>query len=682
MVGVAMAELAWLIPLFPLMSWLTLALAGRRLGSWSDKLACVAVAVSCALSLTVFTAIATGGRAAGSRLWAVHGDQPLFLGYQVDALTAVMLVVVTLVSLLVHVYSIGYMHGDARYLRYYAVLSLFTAAMLGLVIADNFALLFICWELVGLCSFLLIGHWYERKEAALAAVKAFITTRFGDIALLLGILILYTTFRTFSFTEIQALLPAQPVDAALVAAALLVFAGAAGKSAQFPLHVWLPDAMAGPTPASALIHTATMVAAGVYLVARAYPLFTVSPGAMATMAWTGAITALFAAAIGLVMTDIKRVLAYSTISQLGFMMLALGAGGYAAGVFHLTAHAFFKALLFLAAGSVIHAAHTQNMLEMGGLARRMPVVFAAWLVGAGALAGLPPLSGFWSKEEIMLAVLQASPPLFWLAAAAAFCTACYIGRATILTFLARPRHSPRVASTRGLGRQALFMIAPLAVLAVPAASFGLLNSPVTGHWFARFLSAGQVDAATSAGLAHAATSAGLAHATFAAGPAHAPTSAGLVLTITTLAWALGFLVAWLSQAPGFRLPPAPGFRLPPAPARLLRPFQALLQNRFYIDELYSIVFVRGTLALAGAVARFDAAVVDRLVNAAGAATVRLATSISRFDRSVVDGAVNGLAVLTRQASRISRRLQTGYIQQYALALFTAMVAGLIYLTVG
>src|SRR5690606_2910268 len=388
------------------------------------------------------------------------------------------LVVVTLVSLMVHIFSVGYMEGDARYKRYYGVLSLFTASMLGLVIADNLLFLFVFWELMGLCSYLLIGHYYEERANVHAANKAFLTTRVGDVGMFIGILLLFAAAGTFRFDELTARIADGTLSLpVLTVAAILLFIGPIGKSAQFPLHVWLPDAMAGPTPASALIHAATMVAAGVYLVARGYGLFTPVPEALEVVAWIGAFTALFAATIALVMEDIKKVLAYSTTSQLGFMVAALGVGAYTAAVFHLMTHAFFKALLFLASGSVIHAVHTQNMHQMGGLFKKLPVTSWVWLIGAGALIAIPPLSGFWSKEELLLDAWHHNPPIFWVLVAAAALPAFYTTRATYLTFFGTPRDKHAYEHAHEGGR---VMTYPLMILGVLAAVSGFVASPLAG----------------------------------------------------------------------------------------------------------------------------------------------------------------------------------------------------------
>jgi len=436
-------QLLWLIFLLPLFSFIVISFVLRpffndkpRLGGYTTI---AAIAGSFVISVfALFAVMANSGHAlpVPDIEWVlIEGGVSIHLGLLVDPLTAVMLIVVTVVSLMVQIYSQGYMHGDAGYHRYFAFMSLFTASMLGLVLADNLVFMFVFWEGVGLCSYLLIGFWFHKPSAANAAKKAFIVTRLGDFGFLAAILALYFNTGTFDIAELHHLAVAGAISGTILTwVAIGIFSGAVGKSAQFPLHVWLPDAMEGPTPVSALIHAATMVAAGVFLVARTFPLFEHSMEAMTTVAIIGGFTAIFAASIGLVMTDIKRVLAYSTISQLGYMMLGLGTGGVAIGIFHLFNHAFFKALLFLGAGSVNHATGTFDMRQMGGLRRIMPWTYATFVIASLSLAGVWPLAGFWSKDEILASSLASQPILFYLALITVFMTAFYMFRAIFMTF--------------------------------------------------------------------------------------------------------------------------------------------------------------------------------------------------------------------------------------------------------
>ena len=635
-----MVELAWLIPLLPLVAAVVIAFLGKRLPGQGDRIGIAAISMAFVLSVGVLVGVMNGGTAAGSVTWAIHGDLVLRMGWEVGGIGAVMLVVVTLVSLMVHVFSLEYMKGDVRYQRYYGVLSLFTFSMLGLVLADNLLLLFIFWELVGLCSFLLIGHWYEDLDNVRAANKAFLTTRVGDVGMFIGIMLLFSQAGSFRFDEIAAAVAAGDVAGwALAAGAILLFAGAVGKSAQFPLHVWLPDAMAGPTPASALIHAGTMGAAGVYLVARAFGIFEPSDAAMSVVAWIGAITALFAATIGVVMEDIKRVLAYSTISQLGFMVAALGVGGYTAAMFHLMTHAFFKALLFLASGSVIHATGTQNMHEMGGLFKKLPITGWTWLIGAGALIGIPPLSGFFSKEEILIDAYAANPAIFWVLVAAAALTAFYTTRATYLTFFGAPRDRAAYEKAHEGG---MVMTYPLIILGALAAVTGFLAGP-----FADLVYYGHP---------------------------HRAEFNTFVFGVATVVWVAGVLLALAIYK----------FNLV-SRRRLIQafyPIWMLLKRRYYIDDLYNLVFVRGTIGLAMVMAWIDRTIVDGIVNGVAWATRKLSGFIGEFDLGVVDGAVNGIAGAFVVGSRLFRRVQTGLFQSYALVLFLGLVAGLVILVIG
>ena len=444
---------AWLILFLPLASFALIALVIRPVlgaeSKYAGYLTIGAVGLSFVLSLwaLVGTIASHGEMAYPVHTWISAGEFDFAVGILMDPLTAIMLVVVTGVSLMVQIYSVGYMHGDDGYARYFAYMSLFTCAMLGLVLANNLIQMFVFWELVGLGSYLLIGFWFERPAAAAAAKKAFIITRFADFGFLLGILFLFFNGGAFTDAGLNVFVVTDiyhGVELGLLGVgvaqwiALGIFAGAMGKSAQFPLHTWLPDAMEGPTPVSALIHAATMVAAGVFLVARFFPVFELSITAMNTVAIIGGITAIFAASMGLVMNDIKRVLAYSTVSQLGYMMLALGVGAYGAAIFHLFTHAFFKALLFLGSGSVNHATGTFDMRYMGGLRVAMPKTYLTFIIGSLSLAGIVPLAGFWSKDEILSHAFSGgntiSSIVFALALIAAFMTAFYMFRAVFMTF--------------------------------------------------------------------------------------------------------------------------------------------------------------------------------------------------------------------------------------------------------
>ena len=542
--------------------------------------------------------------------WVViEGGLTIHLGLIMDSLTAVMLLVVTIVSLMVQIYSQGYMKGDPGYHRYYAAMSLFTASMLGLVLADSLLFVYVFWEMVGLCSYLLIGFWFHKKSAADAAKKAFIVTRLGDFGFLAAILLLYFNTGTFDIVQLHSLAIAGTLGGTVLTwAAIGIFAGAAGKSAQFPLHVWLPDAMEGPTPVSALIHAATMVAAGVFLVARTYPLFAHSLEAMTTVAVIGGFTAIFAATMGLVMTDIKRVLAYSTISQLGYMMLGLGTGGVVIGIFHLFNHAFFKALLFLGAGSVNHATGTFDMRKMGGLRRFMPWTYATFLIASISIAGIWPLSGFWSKDEILASSLEAQPVLFALAMITVFMTAFYMFRVVFMTFggdyrggeeaHGQPHESPAV------------MVMPMVVLAVLAVVSGSWN--VTGSFSALF--------------GHGETQ------SFAAGffgiLTHALPWISLILA------GLGILLAYAVYSAKWLSAERIG--------AMFRPLYNLFLHKYWLDELYENVIVKLVL-IKGLFAAFQA-----------------------LDSYGVDGAVNGLAKGAMASGRAIRKAHSGQLQLYGL----------------
>ncbi len=605
-------ENAWLIPVLPLAAYVLTVFVGPRLGEGAAYIGIGALAVDTALAFWTLAKVAAGATAAASVAWLTIGETQVRMGFQVGRVEAALLAMVTLVSWMIFVFSRGYMHGDARFNRFYAHLCLFVFGMLTLVVADNLILFFVAWEIMGLCSYLLIGHWFEEVENARAAYKAFIVTRLGDVGLMAGIWLLFHAAGSFRFADVLAAAEAGRLETSLATlAALLLFAGAVGKSAQVPLHIWLPDAMAGPTPVSALIHAATMVAAGVFLVARSFPLFEAAPAAMTVVAFIGAATALLAALIGTVQTDIKKVLAYSTVSQLGYMMMGLGVGAFAAGLFHLESHAFFKALLFLAAGSVIHAAHTQEMHQMGGLFGKLRVTGATFLVGMLALAGLPPFAGFFSKDEILLEAYHSRYPiLFWAGLVGAFLTAYYMMRAALLTFFGKPRDHHVYDHAHESPPN---MTVPLLVLAVPATLFGFLGSPFLGHAYQRFVApAGEVlePSGLVTALAVAFALGGLAVA-YAVYGAEAVDRAGLI--------------------------------------RSLRPLYVLFKEKFYFDHLGL------------AVARLG---------------VGLAAFVGAFDKYVVDGLVNLVAWLALLVGRAARALTMGSAQGYALVMFAAVALAL------
>jgi len=552
--------------------------------------------------------------------WVViEGGVTIHLGLIVDSLTAVMLIVVTVVSLMVQIYSQGYMDGDPGYHRYFAFMSLFTASMLGLVLADNLLLLYVFWELVGLCSYLLIGFWFHRPAAANAAKKAFIVTRLGDFGFLAAILLLFFNTGTFDIAELHSLaITGALAGTTLTWAAIGIFSGAVGKSAQFPLHTWLPDAMEGPTPVSALIHAATMVAAGVFLVARTFPLFEHSVEALTTVAVIGGFTAIFAASMGLVMTDIKRVLAYSTISQLGYMMLGLGTGGIAIGIFHLFNHAFFKALLFLGAGSVNHATGTFDMRQMGGLRKVMPWTYATFVIASLSIAGIWPLSGFWSKDEILAGSLASQPILFYLAMITVFMTAFYMFRVVFLTFGGEYRGGGSEAHGSKPHESPAVMVVPMVILAILAVISGWFN--VTGG-FGQFLGHGETHSFIRGFFGI------LTHPL----PWVSLILAGLGIL---LAYAI-YSVNWLSAE---------------RVGRLFSPLYTLLYRKYWFDELYENIFVG-----------------KALVNGVFA-------GLQQFDTYGVDGAVNGVANATMAGGRAIRRVQTGQLQLYGLFIGIGVLA--------
>ena len=618
------------IPFLPLVAFFVLIFFGRRLGKFAPAISLMALLGSFLVSLELFQillhpeGIISYNPLRVSWDWLAHGEKPLTLGFNFDPLSAVMCLVVTGIGWLIMLYSTGYMHGDSRYSRFFAYLSLFFCAMLTLVLADNFLLLYIGWEGVGLCSYLLISFWFEKPAAANAGKKAFLTTRVGDLGLFGAILLIAKLTGDLSFADLPA--RAAMLGSWAPVVAVLIFWGAAGKSAQFPLHVWLPDAMEGPTPVSALIHAATMVAAGVYLVARTLPLFIPSGQGLAVVAAVGAFTSLFAATIACTQTDLKRILAYSTLSQLGLMMLGLGTGNSFAGMFHLVTHAWFKALLFLGAGSVIHAVHHQEITRMGGLWKKMPVTAGTFVLAAVAMAGIPPFSGYWSKEGLLTSVSQ-SLPAGYLAVAmlVSFLTAFYITRAVVLTFFGKPREESHAHESPAV------MTGPLLVLAVGAAGVGLLGSPWMGHRMQHFLGV-------------------------EAGHHEAP---HWLESASVLIASAGIALALVRYGLGRQL-------LPEGLRAGLRPLYNLASAKYFVDEFYERVLLRPIRWFSGKLFGFDARVVDGAVNGAGWAGLRLSRFKRWVDETFVDGAVNGLGLTAGWAGGALRRAQTGLVQNYLL----------------
>ncbi len=633
-----------LIPLLPFAGFLIAGLFGKFLKEKAAWFAIAGVLGAFILSVPAFFDV-LGGVQLNENFysWISIGTFSANVGFQIDQLTAVMLLVVTTLSSLIHIYSVGYMHGDKGYARFFAYLALFTFFMLVLVMANNFLLMFVGWEGVGLCSYLLIGFWYEKKSASDAGIKAFVVNRIGDFGFVIAVLLIFLTFGTLDFSEVFAAVPAAVGTApyhlfggeisVITLIALLLFLGATGKSAQLPLYVWLPDAMEGPTPVSALIHAATMVTAGVFMVARCAPIFSLSATAMNTVAIVGGLTAVFAATIGLVQNDIKRVIAYSTISQLGYMFLALGVGAFSAGIFHLTTHAFFKGLLFLASGSVIHAlSGEQDMRKMGALKPKIKITWAVFLIGTLALSGIPPFAGFFSKDEILWSAYNASsigPALWFLGLVGAFMTAFYSFRLIYLTFYGSSHVDREVA--HHVHESPRVMTVPLMILAFFSATIGFIGMPVIerGNLFGEFL------APVFPPVEHAA-------------------EAG-----SHLAELLAMLLSVGIAAAGWRLAMGMYKKESVWPDKIAEKFKdayTLLLNKYYVDEIYNHLFV------------------DGLVHK----TAKFLYTVG--DVKIIDGFINWCAAAIGSTSRRGRKLQSGFIQQYAFTMGLGLVVllGLYY----
>ena len=720
----SLIQLSIVVLLLPLLSFVILIFFNRRLPRRGDFVGVGILGSAFALSAYIFWTVIVqtydpAFKVAWDFTWIDLGKVPgigplqIRMGIVIDNLTAIMLAMVTLISLLVHLYSTGYMAGDKNYGRYFAFLGIFTFSMLGIVLSDNLFSIYIFWELVGLSSYLLIGFFFEKDSAADAQKKAFLANRVGDIGMWLGILILYSQFHTFSFTEIYANLAAGKFtmsNAWLTAAGLLLFMGCVGKSAQFPLHIWLPDAMEGPTPVSALIHAATMVAAGVYFVARIFVLLT--PDALHVIAFIGAFTAFMAATIAITQNDIKRVLAYSTVSQLGYMVLGLGVGAYSAALFHLVTHAFFKACLFLGSGAIIHAMHhEQDMRWMGGLRKHMPWTFATFTLATLALAGLPLTSGFMSKDAILAGAIGFANvegggvyyliPL--LGFFSAMLTAFYMGRQIWLVFFGESRthmkpaddhhghdahaaHGAHDAHGEDHGAHEVHevswnMRAPLVILAALSVFFVYSPNPLDGAqgWFMKMIktpttvvgsyqsAVGSEKSAVSSQQLAVGTQlptansplptinerqAEIAHK---AHEAHFP-----AIYISSIMVVLGISLAGIVFV----------FRIidPDKTAVALRPLYLFSLNKWYWDEIYQATFINGSVLLSKMLSWFDTNIIDGIVNGVALFVKKLAFANNSFDKHVVDGLVNFTAFSVNTTGAVLRKLQTGKVQTYVVML--------------
>jgi NADH-quinone oxidoreductase subunit L len=678
-------KLLWLVPLLPFVGALLngVLLKGRlpqrgvtsvALGSTGASLLAGLGAIAGYLGNPAYE----GGRPFEQVMWSwvpagmidlgggVLADLQIPFAFLLDPLSAVMLFVVTFVGFLIHVYSVGYMGHEEGYQRYFAYLNLFMGAMLLLVLGNNFLVTFVGWEGVGLCSYLLIGFYYDQEFPPYAGRKAFIVNRVGDFAFLVGLFALVSQYGTLEYRKvIEAVLsdPGKATSPYLLGlslagfVALCLFIGAMGKSAQIPLYVWLPDAMAGPTPVSALIHAATMVTAGVYIVVRTNVLYQLAPGVSLFVAGIGAATALLAATIGLAQNDIKKVLAYSTVSQLGYMFLAAGVGAYTAAIFHLGTHAFFKALLFLGSGSVIHAmSGEQDMRKMGGLAKHLPVTYRTFLIATVAISGIPPLAGFFSKDEILAGAFGGGHYVLWtVGLLTAGLTACYMFRAVHLTFHGEFRGTHEQA--HHLHESPKVMTVPLTILAVGAVVSGWIGIPAVMtfgkdmNWLHHFL--GPVIAAVPAG--------GHGHAM-----SHAVEWVLIGVSVAVAVTGIALARRWWGRR-GVASDATFAARFPAV--------QRTLENKYWVDEFYDATVVRGTWATAAGLYRFDSGFIDGLlVNGARHATVAISLVSGFFDKYVVDGLVNLVGWLSRRSSRALRAAQTGLLSQYALALTVGVVA--------
>lgn len=639
-----MQTLYLLVPIAPLVGAIVAGLFGRYIGTtWSHRITISLVFVSFIASLIIFKDVLDGNVFNGSvYTWLVTGDTSFEIGFLIDQLSATMMVVVSLVSLMVHIYTIGYMQGDPGYQRFFSYISLFTFSMMMLVMSNNFLQLFFGWEAVGLVSYLLIGFWYTRPTAIYANLKAFLVNRVGDFGFLLGIALVLMYFGSLDYATVFShapdaakqtieLIPGSPW-LLMTVICILLFIGAMGKSAQFPLHVWLPDSMEGPTPISALIHAATMVTAGIFMVARMSPLFELSDVALSTILVIGGITTLFMALVAVVQTDIKRVVAYSTLSQLGYMTVALGASAYSAAIFHLMTHAFFKAVLFLGAGSVIIAMHhEQNMEKMGGLKKYMPITYWTMFIAALASAGVPGFSGFFSKDAIIEAVGMADIPYvnfaYFCVLATVFVTALYTFRLLFMTFHGQPRMDEHTKSH--LHESPWVVTLPLVILAIPTVGAGWFIGPIVfGDYFNNVIHVlPEHDAIEKLGVEFTGVGGMMIHAL---------STAPFWLSIA------GIFTAWYLYTVRTDLPAKI--------KSIFAPIYTVLDKKYYIDELYSWLFAGGTR--------------------------KLGTMLWRFgDIKLIDGLiVNGTARFVGWFSTLVKRFQTGYIYHYAFTMIVGIFA--------
>ncbi len=638
-----------LIPLFPLAAVICNGLLGSRYSHHlAGRLASGSVFLSFLCVIFVFAeTLGTGGtREVVAYQWIFGGELTINLAYLIDPLTCIMLLVVTGVGFLIHVYSIGYMHGEEGFTRFFTYMNLFMVSMLLLVMGNNYVVLFIGWEGVGLCSYLLIGYYYDKVSAAKAATKAFVVNRIGDAGFLLAIFLVFVNFRTLDYTKVFAQASQMsPEMATAIAFCLLV--GAVGKSAQLPLYTWLPDAMEGPTPVSALIHAATMVTAGVYMVVRNHVVYDMAPAALEAVAWIGGITALFAATIGLVQTDIKRVLAYSTVSQLGYMFLGCGVGAYAAAVFHLMTHAFFKALLFLSAGSVIHALHgEQDIRKMGALSGKIPWTHRVFLIGTLAISGIFPFAGFWSKDEIMAhAFVHHHYVLYGMAACGALLTSFYMFRLTYLTFYGESRVDHHALAH--IHESPPVMLAPLMVLAALSLVGGIPGIPPENGWFHQFL-------APVIGAPEGEHEAGAGITFMLMGVATVIALTGWLIAHYLYTVKPGTADAWAARQPAL---------------------YTTLLNKWYVDEFYDLLFVEPTKKLGLVLDWLDRTVIDGAVRMVGRGTELTSVASTWFEKYVIYAGLNTIGYANHLLARSWRKLQSGMVHHYA----AVIVAGLFLL---